>query len=670
METIIVLILIPLVIALALLFIRHDAARRPVVFIGAIATAALSVVLAVQQGIWSDAAANMLWSGETESAEITGYAMMGIEAALAIVIFVLGIKYKKALACILVAVQCPILIWFELFGGGHEIEVKNNICIDQFSLIMVLIIGVIGTLICVYAVAYMKDFQHHHEGQPDRRWWFFFLLFLFLSAMFGIVLSNNLIYMYFFWEITTLCSFFLIGYTKTDEAVRNSFRALIMNLLGGLAFVLAIVLIGKSYGTLEIDQLIQIGVTSKSAGQPDLIINSVVMLLCFAGITKAAQMPFNSWLLGAMVAPTPTSALLHSSTMVKAGVFLIVKMSPLLGVQGILSIGEPGFMVMMVGGITFLLASFSAVTQSNAKRVLAYSTIANLGLIVACAGIGTPEGVWAAIMLIIFHAVTKSLLFLSVGTAEHNIGSRDIEDMDGLFGRLPRLAVFMIIGIAGMFLAPFGMLISKWAALQSFVDAGGIWVVLMIVFGSAVTLFYWGKWLGKLTAIVAARKNIQDKVHGEEWFVLAGHIVLVILISLSFPLFSGNVIVPFIKNFFTGVSEESILALSGDNMIIMVVLVCVILVLPLLFYGRTRKRIVPLYMGGANEGDNLTFLGAMEKDVPVSLRNWYMEGVFGEKLMNRIGLISTCIIFAISFSFVANLAYQVYRYVQEGGVFS
>ncbi|MDR1495723.1 MAG: NADH-quinone oxidoreductase subunit L [Clostridiales Family XIII bacterium] len=668
METIIFLVLIPLVIALALLFIRHDSARGPVVFIGAAATAVFSVLLAVRQGIWSDVGPNLLWSGAMESSEITGYVMMGIEAALAVVLFVLGIKYKKALACILVAVQCPLLIWFEL-TKGHDIEVKNNINIDHFSLIMVLIIGIIGTLICVYAVGYMKDFQHHHANEPDRRPWFFFLMFLFLSAMFGIVLANNLVYMYFFWEITTLCSFFLIGYTKTDEAVRNSFRALVMNLLGGLAFVLAIIMLGGTYGTLELDQLLQIGASAKALGQPDYIVNVVVMLLCFAGLTKAAQMPFNSWLLGAMVAPTPTSALLHSSTMVKAGVFLIVKLSPLLGVQSLVDLGGPGFMVMMVGGLTFLLASFAAVSQSNAKRVLAYSTVANLGLIVACAGIGTPEGVWAAIMLIIFHAVTKSLLFLSVGTAEHNIGSRDIEDMDGLFGKMPRLAVYMIIGIAAMFLAPFGMLISKWAALQSFVDAGGIWVVLMIVFGSAVTVFYWGKWLGKLTAIVANRQNIQDKVHGEEWFVLTGHIALVIVISLSFPLFSSRVIVPFVTHFFSGLSDASAAALSSDNMIIMVVLAAVILVLPLLFYGRTRKRVVPLYMGGANEGDNLTFVGAMEKDVPVSLRNWYMEGVFGEKLMNRVGLVTTCAIFAVTFSFAGALAVSVFRYIQGGGTF-
>jgi ech hydrogenase subunit A len=515
----------------------------------------------------------------------------------------------------------------------------------------------------------MKDFMHHHADEKDRRPLFFFLMFLFLAAMFGIVVCNNLIWMYFFWEITTLCSFFLIGYTRTPEAVKNAFRALIMNLLGGFAFVIALIVMGNYLGSVELNALIGNGLYAKTMAQSDgvIVINVIVALLAFAGITKAAQMPFNSWLLGAMVAPTPTSALLHSSTMVKAGVFLIVKLSPLLGVNNILDIG-PGFMVTMVGGITFLLASFAAVSQSNAKRVLAYSTIANLGLIVACAGIGTAEGVWAAVMLIIFHAATKSLLFLSVGTAEHNIGSRDIEDMDGLFGRMPRLAAFMIVGISAMFLAPFGMLISKWAALQSFVDSSNVWVILILCFGSAVTLFYWAKWLGKLSAVVANRENIQDKVHREEWFVLGGHVALVVLISLTFPLLSDKVILPYLETAFQGLSGVTGAALSGDNMAIMVVMVALILVLPLLFYGRTSKRIVPIYMAGAGKGDDLTFRGAMGKDVPVSLRNWYMEGIFNEKLMNRIGIIATCVIFSLTFSYAAAVGVRLYELITGGAI--
>lgn len=626
MSTIFFLISFPFIIALALLVLKTDALRDIIVKAAALIIAAGSIYLAYQYfGTGSE-----YFEFEYEPINL---AMMVIEICLAIIIIFLGIKYKKYLASVLAVIQTPLLVWFER-TTGHSIEVANNLYVDRLSIIMVLIIGIIGTLITVYAIGYMKDFQHHHHEQPDRRPWFFFLMFLFLSAMFGIVVSNNIVWLYFFWEITTLCSFFLIGFTKTKEAINNSFRALIMNLLGGLGFVLAIVILGKFYGTLELNQLLAMGTVGVSVVLP-------VALLAFAGITKAAQMPFSSWLLGAMVAPTPTSALLHSSTMVKAGVFLIVKLSPVLGWNA------AGIMTMLVGGITFLMASFAAISQTNAKRVLAYSTVANLGLIVACGGIGTSAAAWAAIMLIIFHAVTKSLLFLCVGTAEHNIGSRDIEDMDGLFGRMPRLASFMIVGISGMFLAPFGMLISKWATMKAFVDSGNILLVMMIVFGSAATLFYWTKWLGKMVAIMSKRENIQGSVHKEEWFVLGTQTVLTVVICLLFPVMSAFMIVPYLEGAFPSVTA---LALSSSNMYIMSAMLALVVLLPLLFYGRTNKRIVPIYMAGANIGDDLTFKGSMDKDVSVSLKNWYMEGYFGEKKMTTIGVIATVFVIVVTFA--------------------
>jgi len=628
MSTILFLILFPFVVALALLVLKTDAARDVIVKVASVVIAAASVYLTVQY--FGSGGEYFEFEGE-----IVNSLMMGIEICLAVIIFYLGVKYKKYLASLLVAIQTPIMVWFEL-SVGHGIHVTHNMYVDRLSLVMVLIIGIIGTLICWYSIGYMKDFQHHHHGEPDRRPWFFFLMFLFLAAMFGIVVSNNLVWLYFFWEITTLCSFFLIGYTKTKEAINNSFRALIMNLFGGLGFVLGIVVLGNFYETLELDQMLAIGLMGGSVVVP-------AALLAFAGITKAAQMPFNSWLLGAMVAPTPTSALLHSSTMVKAGVFLIVKLSPVLGWN------LAGIMVMLVGGITFLMASFAAISQSNAKRVLAYSTVANLGLIVACGGIGTYAAVWAAIMLIIFHAVTKSLLFLCVGTAEHNIGSRDIEDMDGLFGRMPRLATFMIVGIAGMFLAPFGMLISKWAALKAVIDSGNVLLVMMIVFGSAATLFYWTKWLGKMVAIVAKRENIQQNVHKEEWLVLSSLTVLTIVICLIFPVVSSYLIVPYLEAVYSTVAA---LALSSGNMYIMSAMLALVVLLPLLFFGKTNKKIVPIYMAGVNLGDDLTFLGSMEKPMPVSLRNWYMEDYFAEKRMNVIGVIATVVVLVAAFSMI------------------
>ena len=179
----------------------------------------------------------------------------------------------------------------------------------------------------------------------------------------------------------------------------------------------------------------------------------------------------------------------------------------------------PSLTIILIGGISFAACSFMAISQSNAKRVLAYSTIANLGLITACAGVGSPLAIWAAVFLVIFHACAKSLLFLCVGTAEHHIGSRNIEDMDELFEKMPKLARFMIVGMMAMFVAPFGMLISKWAALISFVTSNQIALILLLVFGSAATFMFWAKWIGKLTGITANCKNIEREC--QKWYCLS-----------------------------------------------------------------------------------------------------------------------------------------------------
>ena len=636
MSTILFLIGFPFIVALILLVMKQDAARAVLVKVSAALIAAgaiFAVATTFKEG-------SVVYS--IPGAAALGTVMMCVEICFALVIIVIGFSKKRYLAPLFAVAQAGLMTWFEL-TEGHHIHVNHEMYIDRLGMIMILIIGIIGSLIAVYATGYMKDFQKHAVG-GDKRPWFFFLIFLFLAAMFGLVMSNNLIWMYFFWEITSLCSYFLIGYnglfhSKENEdkiATRNAFRALVMNLAGGLGFVIGIILLGTYYETLELSTMITIGAMGYSVVAP-------AIFLAFAGITKAAQMPFNSWLLGAMVAPTPTSALLHSSTMVKAGVFLIIKLAPVLGWN------VAGVMVMMVGGVTFLMASFAAISQTNAKKVLAYSTVANLGLIVACGGVGTAEAVWAGIMLIIFHAVTKSLLFLCVGTAEHQIGSRDIEDMDGLFERLPKLAAFMLIGIAGMFLAPFGMLISKWATMVSFVDSNNNLLVVIICFGSAATAFYWTKWMGKLSATMAGRENIQKNVHGEETFVHATLATLTVIVCLGFPFISSALLVPYLEGNFGSVET---LALSANNMIIMCIMVAVLVLLFAFFFGRTNKKIVPIYMAGYNTGDDLTFTNAFKGSTAVSLRNWYMESYFGEIKMNVIGVIATSVIILVALGIV------------------
>jgi ech hydrogenase subunit A len=545
----------------------------------------------------------------------------------------IGIKMKEIYIPLLILIQAGIMAYCELSGAVPEVD--HPFYIDNFSIIMALIIGIIGSLICWYAVSYMKDYHHHHPEMKNRQKSFFFILFFFLSAMFGVVFSNNLVWLYFFWEITTLSSFILIGYPKTEEATRNAYRALGLNLVGGLGFALGILYLVKfcPEHTVALARVIELG--------PAVMLIPVV-LISFAGIAKAAQMPFSSWLLGAMVAPTPVSALLHSSTMVKAGIFIIIKFAPVL--QGTWA----GYCIALVGGVTFLMTSIIAVTQSNAKRVLAYSTIANLGLIVACAGIGTYETLWAALMLTIFHAVSKGLLFLGVGSIEHKIGSRDIEDMDGLILNRPGLAMVMLIGMLGMFLAPFGMLISKWACLEAFVNSNiagiptGVLIAVLIAFGSAPTLFFWTKWMGKIVSVPVAVKKGEGAVSRDEWTVLGVLALLTVATAGLFPLISSLSIEPYI----IGVYHQTV-TLTQGNIIIMAIMLSLIVLLPLAFLSYPKKPLlVQRYLAGANAGNTNTYLGALGRTQEATMRNYYLSSLFKESSLTKTSVIVTIAILA------------------------
>lgn len=623
------LIVFPLIVAAVLLFVRHEGPRRVIVCAAAAVIAAASVALVVM----NLGAATVLFSFESE---VVDFVCTGISALIAAVIIAFGVRYKNVLAIALAAVQIVGTLVLE-FVFAHEIAVPYGLYFDSLSLLMAFIIGVIGSGICVYALGYMEDFQAHQpEGAADRRPLFFALMFVFLAAMFAIVFSNNMEWMFTGWEVTTVCSFLLIGYTRTEEAINNAFRQIVMNLAGGLGFLAALYSCAITVGTFSFLDFLVIGVNEPA------IVTFAVTALAFAGITKAAQMPFQTWLLGAMVAPTPTSALLHSSTMVKAGVFMLVKLAPVLAVAP-----APSIMVMLVGAITFVLCSFMAISQSNAKRVLAYSTIANLGLITACAGVGTPEAVWAATFLILFHAIAKSLLFLCVGTAEHHIGSRDIEDMDLLFDRMPRLARFMMLGIMAMFIAPFGMLMAKWATLVSFVDAQQVALIVILAFGSAATFMFWAKWLGKLAGIAGSPENVEVTVKPTEWTALLLMACLLVLGCVFLPLISVAVVEPYIFGVYGTVGQD----ISADNL--WLASLCTIIVVVVLFAGvgaKPKGRTVDVYLAGVSrDADTRSFQNALSGTVEATTRNWYMESVFGEARIAPVGVVFNSLIMVAAF---------------------
>jgi len=621
MEIITFLIAFPFLAAMVLVFMRKQSTIRSILVFFSCAVLIAAVLYFAVTGLILNQTQTFLT--ETHNLDLV---MMAAEVGLMALIVSYAFRYRKYYVAVLSVVQTGLMIWLE-FSGGHEVTKVPHILSDKLTIMMCLMIGIIGSLICVYAVGYMKEYHEHHTEFKDRSARFFALLFVFLGAMFGLVFSNNLTWMYFFWEITSLCSFLLIGYTKTDEAIKNAFRALWMNLLGGLGFAVAIVFCVLKYGVGDLRGFVALG--SGSAG-----ILIPLALLAFAGLTKSAQLPFSGWLLGAMVAPTPTSALLHSATMVKAGVFLLIRLSPMF--HGNLV----GTMVTTIGGFTFLMTSMLAISQSDSKKVLAYSTISNLGLITACAGVGMHEAVWAGVLLMLFHAVSKSLMFLSVGAVENSLGSRNIEDMHGLIVKLPGLAFVMITGIAGMFLAPFGMLISKWAALKAFVDSNSMLLVIFLVFGSATTLFYWTKWLGKLLAVIHNSARLNSKVGKSQWISLLSQAFLMIALCILFPVVSTNMVEPFLAEMF---HEQLPAIISQGNMNIMLMMLFAIVILPIavrfLTFGRKQK-IVLSYMGGANTGDDRNFTNSLGETTPMYLANWYMTDYFGEKKLLRPSILT------------------------------
>ena len=632
------LIGIPAVLAVLFQFVRNEKARGYIVYAGA-GIIMFTTVMFVVQWITAGAQKQMFYP-ETE---LIDHLMTVGDIFLMCLIIWLSVKYGKILPIILSVVQTAVVLYTEFTS---EVAEAPHMMVDWLTILMCIIIAFIGGFICIYTVGYMKGYHKHHTEVKDRQPFFFSMLFLFLAAMFGLVLSQNLIWIYFFWEITSVISFLMIGYTRTEEAVNNSFCALWMNLLGGLGFAVAIAIMAQISGSLQLIHVVEVG-----APLP-------LMCLALAGMTKSAQLPFSTWLLGAMVAPTPSSALLHSATMVKAGVYLLIRISPAL--EGNLV----GIIVSSIGGFTFIMASMMAIAQNDAKKVLAFSTISNLGLIVGCTGIGAEETVWAAVFLMIFHSVSKSMLFQSVGAAENTLGSRDIEDMHGLIIRVPKLAYIMGIGIAGMYLAPFGMLISKWVALKAFVDSGNVILVLCIAYGSATTMFYWTKWLAKLICYHIPRDKVKDVTRKDEYISMFFHAATMLLLCLLLPVIAETVINPIVRNLF-GNTHDVISMSVLTTMAIMLVSIFIVPAVMFFVSRRSHKELVPIYMNGVNNGDNRFFINSFGGQDHLYLSNWYLRFEFGRRHLRIPSIIVAAAVLVVGFCIVVSNIIRISPFLKK-----
>ncbi len=547
---------------------------------------------------------------------------------------VIGVRLKKSLIIIFSLAQIIPLFIFELAVPVKEPRVA--FVIDHLSLIMIMLVSVIGPVITVFATGYMKEHEHHLHLKKSHQPRFFAILFVFLSAMNALAMTNNLSWMMFFWEVTTLCSFLLISHDGNEQAIKNAVRALWINLLGGVGFVLAIITIYKAMGTLAVNEIIN----QNSAGAFTGLFPVGLGLLCFAAFTKSAQFPFQSWLLGAMVAPTPVSALLHSSTMVKAGVYLVVRMAPAFTGTSL------GTIVAVVGAFAFLAGSAIAISQSNGKRVLAYSTIANLGLIICCAGIGSYVAMGAAILLMIFHAVSKGLLFLCVGTIEQGIGSRDIEDMQGLFKTMPFTTVILVVGMISMLLPPFGVLLTKWLAIEAAVKLP--LVLIFIIIGSALTLVFWAKWIGIIMTASYHDKYKMEKLPFSSVISLLVLVAAIIITGVDISKIFQMGVAPFLLGF---IKSSSSTVLNGTNglwlmgqtgkvvggftSIYFFLILMILFLLILYFFSRSTAQLKPPYLCGANTENlkGLDFNAPANKVENVIVHNYYLAGIFGEAFL-------------------------------------
>ena len=561
-----------------------------------------------------------------------------------IIIAAVGLKHKHPPIICFSLVQIALL--FYLDNILNPLDLSPFIFADTLAIIMLVIVSIIGSLICLFAVPYMRKHEKHVLLATRSRKFFFAVMLLFLGSMNGLVLTNNTLFLYTFFEITSLCSFWLIGFDRTFAATKNALKALWMNSLGGLALLIAVTLFYTHLETLDTREII-----TASFGNPSLMLPLCMLIL--AAFIKSAQPPFQSWLLGAMVAPTPVSALLHSSTMVKVGVYMAIRFAPAY-MDSFLSVS-----VALFGAFVFLSAALSAIGQSNGKKILAYSTISNLGLIFACAGIGTAESITAGIFLIIFHAISKALLFLCTGTIEQKIGSRDIEKMRGVHKLMPFTSALMVIGIITMVLPPFGMLMGKWMAMEA-VAAMNLPVILLLAIGSSATLLYWARWAGLLLSGEA------DDAKFHERLPLLTKAPLVILcagalfFSLIAPFLFSKAIALAVTMFgltpFT-VTATGLQGYQGAFWIapLFVVMIIAVLVASYLFnkaaQSKSFRHIKPFMcgIGGDKQG---SFTGPMNKPASASVFNYYFMGFCTEeislKVFNLIALIVLVFMLGVS----------------------
>jgi NADH:ubiquinone oxidoreductase subunit 5 (subunit L)/multisubunit Na+/H+ antiporter MnhA subunit len=346
---------------------------------------------------------------------------------------------------------------------------------DGLSKLFVFVLAVVSSMALVYSTEYIKS----SKGR------YYFLMLFFVSAMFGFITTNHVILFFIFWEIISICSFLLISFDyKEERAVRAGNKCFLLTQIGGLLVLTALILLSKS-----LDFSIS-SILANYSLLPQMTLLVASLLLVFGALSKSSIFPFN-WLPDAMEAPIPVSALLHSATMVNAGVFILIRFLPMIS-----EFKEIGYMIMGFAFISMFYSTFSALVEDNVKRILAFSTITNLSFIFATLALFSTTATSAATYHLLNHAFFKSALFLAVGIVIYRVGKMDLKHMEGManyMGRLKFVFVFLVMAAVGM---PFTNL-SKWAIYSTWFNILPIGLIVFAA-GTVLAIVYYSKIVGVL----------------------------------------------------------------------------------------------------------------------------------------------------------------------------
>ena len=477
-----------------------------------------------------------------------------------------------------------ILFWFVLsdFLSGGSVplhvdiewinigfwEITWGFLVDRISVVMLGLITFVALLVQVYSLQYMKG--------DSRYGWYFSLHALFAGSMLLVVLADNLLFLYFAWELVGLGSYLLIGFWfDRRSAAEAAKKAFITTRIGDVGLLIGIIILFKATGTFHISSIIHV---AQNGGISDSTIMWSSLLIFLGAMGKSGQFPLHVWLPDAMEGPTPVSALIHAATMVAAGVYLVARMMPLFDL-----VPEMQLIVVITGLFTFIFAGFIALVMTDMKRILAYSTISHLGLMMLSIGTGA---VGAALFHLVVHGISKALLFLGAGNVMHSTNDEtDCWRLGGLKSKMPITAGIFLIGslsLAGI--APLSGFFSKDEILSSVYQEMGLGFLIVTLAGGFVSALYIAR-LFLITFTGTSRTDAAKNAHESPVLMLFPVVMLMIV-----AIFLGMVAIPMgeFKGFTSFVEQESKFHIIPWLLVVSLSIAILGVVVGWLYYGKSR----------------------------------------------------------------------------------